>query len=478
MAADDHDADRTSEGFLRTRLRYGKDLRARFVIKLAGEVAARRREERMRELADMLANSEHSAEAPVLLRKAGAVQSDREFDEVLKFAEALCATSPKAQRAQVKRMLTFRELGEQWTSGDLHRDHPDQIKKKKTADHDADRLEHHVYPVIGAKRVSSLTLDDAEEVMRKLPPELSQLTRRAVGHLVSRLLNLAAYPLRIISASPIPKGFLPNKGARKALAYLYPDEDRRLLACSDVPFSFRLLWGFLMREGMREGEALALTWADLDLKRGGVRLDTNKTDDPRAWVMDPGTARALKLYKDHMRASAEPTERVFLDPLSRPHTKFGLAMLLRSHLQAIGLKDERPELFTSTAERRQIRVHDLRGTFVTIALANGKSEAWVSDRTGHRSSQMISNYKRTARSFVELQAGELAPLDAAIPELAELGESEEAAPEASESDAVGQRVGHQVTKQREIQASPRGFDTLGTGGEGGEMPGIRLRIVA
>src|SRR5450432_512707 len=131
---------------------------------------------------------------------------------------------------------------------------------------------------------------------------------------------------------------------------------------------------------------------------------------PARLVMEPGTAHALKLYKEKMRADAQTSEHVFLDPQQRPHTKFGLAMLLRGHLKAIGLKDERPELFASTAERRQIRVHDLRGTFVTVSLANGKSEAWVSDRTGHRSSQMINNYKRTARSFMELEAGQLAPL--------------------------------------------------------------------
>src|SRR5436305_11394644 len=69
-------------------------------------------------------------------------------------------------------------------------------------------------------------------------------------------------------------------------------------------------------------------------------------------------------------------------------------------------------------ERMQIRVHDLRGTFVTLALANGKSESWISDRTGHRSSQMIARYKRNARTFAELHLGTLAALNAAIPELA------------------------------------------------------------
>lgn len=57
-------------------------------------------------------------------------------------------------------------------------------------------------------------------------------------------------------------------------------------------------------------------------------------------------------------------------------------------------------------------------TFVTLSLAAGKSEAWVSDRTGHKSSIMINKYRRAARSASEFGLGELAPLDLALPELA------------------------------------------------------------
>lgn len=97
--------------------------------------------------------------------------------------------------------------------------------------------------------------------------------------------------------------------------------------------------------------------------------------------------------------------------LGVPFDPLDLAGALREHLRAIGLDNERPELFTSTDRRIMIRVHDLRGTFVTIALANGRSESWISDRTGHRSSQMIAKYKRPARTFDELQLGDLVPLD-------------------------------------------------------------------
>jgi hypothetical protein len=75
-------------------------------------------------------------------------------------------------------------------------------------------------------------------------------------------------------------------------------------------------------------------------------------------------------------------------------------------------------LFERDETRQPIRLHDTRATFITIALANGRSEAWVQDRTGHRSSVMINRYRRAARTAAELGLGELAPLDRAIPELA------------------------------------------------------------
>jgi integrase len=81
------------------------------------------------------------------------------------------------------------------------------------------------------------------------------------------------------------------------------------------------------------------------------------------------------------------------------------------------LKKERPELFQTTAERQRIRVHDLRGSFVTVLLANSRSESWIADRTGHRSSAMINRYKRISRTFEELDLGALAPLCDAVPEL-------------------------------------------------------------
>jgi len=78
---------------------------------------------------------------------------------------------------------------------------------------------------------------------------------------------------------------------------------------------------------------------------------------------------------------------------------------------------DRAELYETSKTRRQIRVHDLRATFVTLALATGRTETWVADRTGHKSSMMINRYRRAARTVEELGLGWLVPLDEAIPEI-------------------------------------------------------------
>jgi hypothetical protein len=54
---------------------------------------------------------------------------------------------------------------------------------------------------------------------------------------------------------------------------------------------------------------------------------------------------------------------------------------------------------------------------VTVSLANGKTEQWVTDRTGHKSSQMLSLYTRQARTWQELGLGTLQPLDELLPEM-------------------------------------------------------------
>lgn len=442
--------ERVADGWS-VRLRYGDGQRGRFVLPLEGRVDAERRAAQLVALASHLARAGLHAEALVILRKGAEQPTSAGFGQVETFALELCAKArlPEAARKVVP---TFRELGEAWTSGDLHQRYPDQVPLKDTAADDASRLDRYAYPIIGSTPIDRVTLDDCEEIMRSIP-DSAQRSRRHIAGTIARVFRMAVYPCRHITASPLPKGFLPRANSRKALTYLFPSNDRALLACPAVPFGYRLLWGFLSREGMREGEALGLTWDAVDLVRGMVRLDENKTDDPRAWALDPGVARALRIYRERFAPEATGSDSVFIQ-----RSKFGLAETFRTHLERAGIKAERPELFVTTGSRQRIRVHDLRGTFVTLALANGRPESWVMARTGHRSSQMVNRYRRIATSFAELNLGELAPLDQAIPELAQL--------------ALLGKVGHGLGQSEfnegarsmnsgaKVSASPTGFESL------------------
>ncbi|WP_437963778.1 hypothetical protein WMF04_29110 [Sorangium sp. So ce260] len=58
---------------------------------------------------------------------------------------------------------------------------------------------------------------------------------------------------------------------------------------------------------------------------------------------------------------------------------------------------------------------------ITVKRAVDRTETWISDRTGHSSSDQIRNYKRAARKVAELALGDLAPLDEVLPELSGKG---------------------------------------------------------
>ncbi len=165
---------------------------------------------------------------------------------------------------------TFADVAKEWTDGDLHKRFPDQVKRK---DWSLDALHLAKLSAIdvgevtfGEVRIDSpLVLDQAEEAMCHLPDD----AKRPGG-------QVAGVRLRV----------------------LYPAEDRALMAHGATPFAYRLVCGFLAREGLRIREAMGLTWKDVDLERGVVTLDRNKTDDARAWALNPGVVPALTAWKE------------------------------------------------------------------------------------------------------------------------------------------------------------------------------------
>jgi len=400
-------------------------------------------EERARAIQDLVTSLVKARQGDFVLKVVEVGSTDdpaRWADLVASVGRIVAGKVPIPPKARPPLAHTFRGVAEKWNDGELHALYPDHVREKRSADDDAYRLGILYETSIASVPVADVTLEHCEAAMREVETvrtrragekgvrRLGPGGRRQYAQLISRVLSLAVYPLRLMTASPIPKGWLPRVPT-KAKSIPYPDEEAALLGDTSHPIHWRVFFGALARLGLRADEAASLTMASVDVERGIVTLDENKTDDPRAPSYGPEVMLALAWWKRTYRADAEPDDRFFVQPNGAAIRVDGLAERFRSAYQVSLRRADRyrPELFERTATRLAVRVHDCRGMFVTYALASGRTETWVADRTGHRSSTMINRYRRVARTVLEAQLGDLLPLHDAIPEIAAASTAAEAA---------------------------------------------------
>jgi len=398
------------------RVRIGPNERPCFVLAVASESDAEVRAALLSRLTAAMRGKATPADIKTIVEAAASARTEKGLASAREAAAAIA--SGETTKAASALAPSFAAFAQTWTNGTLHRQYPDHVRAKDST-RDEEVLRRYINPALDGKRVSDIALEDAERLMRTLPAELAPRTRKLIAQCMRKVLSLAVYPGRHIASNPIPREWMPKipRSANRAKGYLFPSEDAQLLGCALVPLQRRLVYGILAREGLRTSELERLRWRDVDLEHGRVRLDENKTDDPRAWALSPDVVRTLAWWKG--QTSGEDSDVVVrFDRANAAWWLRGDQKDPKKHpgdLRRAGVT--RPELFERSPSRQPIRVHDLRATFVTVALANGKTEAWVTDRTGHKSSQMVALYARQARQWSELNLGELGPLDALLPEV-------------------------------------------------------------
>lgn len=414
-------------------------LKARVSVRLStcrteGEAELRRAV--VADIAVRLKKGGHLDLAETFCRKAGEV-SDDELPGVLVLVTGLLQGSEKiALTAKAvppsDSFLTFGVFARQWTSNALAARHRGRVRRIDHAENIL-RLQKHVYPVVFAGRriedtpLSEFTLDHAEYVLQQ--PTLPEGSVRHVAQCLHRVLTLAVYPARVLGHSPLQRGWLPLPNPVKARSYLFPLEDAAVMGNITVPLARRIFLGVCTREGPRVSNVVRLKWSDLVLDvgaggRGTAVIDRTKNGEPLHWVLDPGTTEALRLWRLICPSSiwVFPAEAI---PRSRRarhgnHMAIGNIALHLRNAVATARVERREQLYQRGPFRLRLRAHDLRATFITLALAMGRSEDWVRIRTGHRTSQMIARYRLEAKTARELELGWLQPLHEVIPELAAL----------------------------------------------------------
>ena len=172
----------------------------------------------------------------------------------------------------------------------------------------------------------------------------------------------------------------------KVTESLTDDELRRLIkACGGKEFRDRrdeAIVRLMAETGMRAGEVIGLTVADVDLQRGVVTVHRGKGGKGRVAPFGPQTARAIDRYTRMRRAHRlADTTALWLGDRGKELAYFGLRNALQYRAELAALKG--------------FHLHLLRHTAASRWLAAGGSEGGLMSVAGWSTRDMIDRYTRS-----------------------------------------------------------------------------------
>ena len=259
--------------------------------------------------------------------------------------------------------------------------------KATTVQHCRHTLERHLLPALG-----NLCLDEiGRERVSALHYSLHETPTMAnqVVDMLSRL-YYAAEGWGVAAEGGNPCRFVRKYKERSCERFLSEEEFRRLgrvlgeveaegKVCSSAVAAFRLL----MLTGCRRNEILTLRWEDVDLEAGELRLRDAKTG-ARSVALSPPARRVLAGLP---RTPDNPWVIAGMKPGARLSNLNNAWLVVRAR-----------------ADLKDVRIHDLRHSFASRALALGESLPMIGKMLGHRKVQTTARYAHLARDSVKASA--------------------------------------------------------------------------
>jgi integrase len=289
---------------------------------------------------------------------------------------------PAAKRDADRRAITVKELAERFD-----REHIALRLKVSTAKGYRRMLERVIIPALGNHRVTEVTRAD----VAKIPHDIRHIPYDANRSLeiISKMFNLAEmWGLR-------PDGSNPRKHIRK-----YPEEKReRFLSPAELKRVGEVLremesegvelasavaaTRLLILTGCRLSEIMTLQWDHVDVPGKALRLPDSKTGAKVVHLGQP----AIELLDKIERVEKNPWVIVGTKPGARLTDLQPFWQRVRARA---GLKD--------------VRIHDLRHTFASTAVAAGQGLPMIGKLLGHTQVQTTARYAHLAAEPVKAAA--------------------------------------------------------------------------
>jgi integrase len=288
--------------------------------------------------------------------------------------------------------LTVAELSEKWMT-----DYVTPKLKPRTA-HDYRRLlDKHILPAVGHRLVPQLNRDDTTRmhVGMARTPRRANYALRTLGGLMAFACDLGLRPPLDNPARRIklyregkPERFLSEAEFAKA-ADAIEQAEREGVIGPHAAAGLRLA----MFSGARSGEITALLWEHIDWERKIARLPDSKTNEPRTIHLSDAAIEVLRTTprsSPYVIAGAIPGE-----PFKN---------LSRSWIVA-----------REYAGLRDVRLHDLRHSYASLAAGRGVSLQMIGKLLGHKVPLTTQRYAHLARDAVSAVSDEIgAAMTAAI----------------------------------------------------------------
>ncbi|MDE0101371.1 MAG: tyrosine-type recombinase/integrase [Bryobacterales bacterium] len=290
---------------------------------------------------------------------------------------------PAASRANGP---TLAEVGERYL-----REHVAVRCKPTTAGAYRHALNRFLLPSFGSLPLAAISRDQVASLhyrLHKTPTMANQ-----VVDTLSRLFVMAeAWGLAPAGGNPCR--FVKKYQKRSCERFLSEQEFRRLgkvlselEAEGKVSASGIAAFRLLMLTGCRRNEILTLRWEDVDLEGGELRLRDAKTG--ARWVaLSPAATTVLAAL-----------QRLPDNPWVITGSRTGMRL---ANLNAQWV------VVRKRAGLEDVRIHDLRHSFASRALALGEGLAMIGKLLGHRQVQTTARYAHLARESVKTSAARIA----------------------------------------------------------------------
>jgi integrase len=251
--------------------------------------------------------------------------------------------------------------------------------KKRTAKGDRQKIDLHVRPRLGPRKVKDVTFAEIDRLHREISKTAPYMANR-VAALLSKMMSLA---IRWEMRTDNPCRGIERNPEERRYRYLGGEELRRLTAAlaahprQAAANAIRLL----LLTGARSGEVLAASWGQFDLEAGIWTKPSSHTKQKREHRV-PLSAPARQLLAE-MRAAAERARKREPSPFVFP-TRSG-----DGHLT--DLKRSWASL-CKAAQLDGVRVHDLRHTYASVLASAGLSLPVIGALLGHTQPGTTARY--------------------------------------------------------------------------------------